>query len=145
MSRIIITAVATTVLLAGCAVDEKPVEDTGSAEILTCPAYNPRDGIARLDMMPGIDTPPILHVEFVVDAPSLGDEYELVFESIQESAPPSYVYDLKRTESDVISTKPAETLVTYNRSAFPEAELRSIVINCEGSRFYEIEPVDVVH
>ncbi len=96
-------------------------------------------------MMPGIVEPPVLHIEFKVDAPNTEDKYELVFESVQESAPPSYVFTLKQNESDVVSTKPGEVTVTYDQSAFPETELRSIVITCEGARFYGIEPVETVH
>ena len=145
MLRIACSAMTAALLLAGCGetAAENPEPDASAEESPTCPAYDPRNGSAVIDFMPDIVKPPVLKIQFLVDAPNDGDAYELEFESIQESAPPSYVFDLKRTETGMLRVI-TETSVGYTQSDFPEPELRSIVINCEGNRFFEIEPVEVV-
>lgn len=145
MSRISIGVATAVLMLSGCEGIEERSEDAAISpeEILTCPASNPREGRAVIDFMPGIVEPPVLNIDFLVDTPSGGDVYELVFENIQESAPPSYVYNLKRKEAGLTDDY-SEWRVEHAVSAFPEGALRSIVINCEGNRFYEIEPIEVV-
>ena len=149
MSRIFALSILTTALLAACSsagYDARPIEADVEAAVPPppCLADNPRDGAAWIDKMPGMNSNPTLHIKFTVDAPNEGDEYELVFEAAQESAPPSYMYHLKRSKAGALRVI-TETDLKFSFAEFAEPELRSVIILCGGEDFLEIEPIEITH
>ena len=149
MSRILTLSILTTALLAACSsagYDARPIEADVEAAVPPppCLADNPRKGAAWIDKMPGMNSNPTLHIKFTVDAPNEGDEYELVFDAAQESAPPSYMYHLKRSKAGV-QHEITETDLKFAFAEFAEPELRSVIILCGGEDFLEIEPVEITH
>ena len=148
MSRILTLSILTTALLAGCSntgYGPNPIDAEVDAAVPPppCLADNPTNGAAWIDKMPGMNSNPTLHIKFTVDAPNEGDEYELVFDAAQESAPPSYIYHLKRSKAGALRVI-TETDLKFAFAEFAEPKLRSVIILCGGEPFLDIEPVEIV-
>ena len=144
-----VTAGCVSLFLSGCnGSSEEPVKPNADVAdenaAIECAASSPENGSASIKRTFGPDAPPPkLKVVFSFGTPSSGDKYDLEFSHSEKTNPPTFVYNLVRTDVGLTTDYTKVKDFTYEEEDFAEPSLMAVKIHCDNfGDDFEISPVE---
>ncbi|GAB5347345.1 hypothetical protein [Alteriqipengyuania sp. 357] len=133
---------AGTLCLAACA----PYEDVPEATppMANCPVNDSRDWQAWINMMPGPNAKPTLHIQGEVDMPTPGWSVELIGGPADRMQPPGLRFRLEAEKPDGMTMQVITPTEVRYAETTPYSQIRQIIVTCGDEALVTIEDVPVV-
>ena len=123
-----------------------PIIQSGDPVTMSCPVKDPRNVNIWINAMPGMNDNPTLIAEFTVTAPTPGYSFDLELSTVQESMPPTYIYDLVATPpAEPVIQVETEVEVRIEKPRLDYKELLGLEIMCGGTSLIRLDEVVTAH
>ena len=133
---------ASTLSLSACTPYDAPPTSPPSAD--ECPAYESRDWQAWINVMPGPNAKPTLHIQGEVDMPTPGWSVELIGGPADRMNPPGLRFRLEAEKPHGMVTQViTPTQVRYAETT-PYSQIRQIIITCGDEALVTLTDVPIV-